>query len=70
LVVYLTIKGILEKLPPEKFMQVHKSYLVNKDKINTIEGNMLYLGNTKINIGSSYNDVVMSFLLKNKLIKR
>jgi DNA-binding LytR/AlgR family response regulator len=38
LVVYLTIKGILEKLPPGNFMQVHKSYVVNTGKIKTIEG--------------------------------
>jgi DNA-binding LytR/AlgR family response regulator len=70
LVVYLTIKGILEKLPPGNFMQVHKSYVVNTDKIKTIEGNMLHLGDTKITIGSSYVDDVMKRVLNNRFIKR
>ncbi|HEY4194755.1 MAG TPA: LytTR family DNA-binding domain-containing protein [Mucilaginibacter sp.] len=70
LVVYLTIKGILEKLPPEKFMQVHKSYIVNIDSVKTIEGNMLHVGGTKITIGQSYLDEVMNRLLKDKFIKR
>jgi len=70
LVVYLTIKGILGKLPEEQFLQVHKSYIVNTEKINTIEGNMLHLGNTKITMGLNYTDSVMERILKHRFIKR
>ena len=70
LVVYLTIKGILERLPPERFLQVHKSYIVNIDSVKTIEGNMLHLGTTKITIGLSFLDEVMNRLLKDRFIKR
>lgn len=70
LIVYLTIKGILEKLPVDKFIQVHKSYIVNAGKINTIEGNMLHLGNTKITMGLSFADQAMERILKNNFIKR
>ncbi len=70
LVVYLTIKGIQEKLPEEIFLQVHKSYIVNMNRINTIEGNMLNLGTTKISIGLSFYDQVMDRILKGKFFKR
>jgi len=70
LIVYLTIKGILEKLPTDKFIQVHKSYIVNTDHVSTIEGNMLHVGNAKVTIGSSYNDEVMKCVLKDRFIKR
>jgi DNA-binding LytR/AlgR family response regulator len=70
LVVYLTIKGILERLPPERFLQVHKSYIVNIDSVKTIEGNMLHLGTAKITIGLSFLDEVMNRLLKDRFIKR
>lgn len=70
LVVYLTIKGILKKLPTDKFMQVHKSYIVNQKKINTIEGNMLHLGNHKIAMGLSFTEEVMARVLKDRFIKR
>jgi len=70
LVVYLTIKGIQEKLPADRFLQVHKSYIINMDKISNIEGNMLNLGNIKISIGSSFADIVMKQVLKDKFIKR
>lgn len=70
LIAYLTIKGILEKLPPEKFMQVHKSYIVNTSRINTIEGNILHIGANKITVSANYVDEVMKRILKDKFIKR
>jgi DNA-binding LytR/AlgR family response regulator len=70
LVVYLTIKGILEKLPVNKFVQVHKSYVVNVEHFKTIEGNMLHVGDNKITVSLSYNDDVMKRVLKDKFIKR
>ncbi|UOE51661.1 LytTR family DNA-binding domain-containing protein [Mucilaginibacter sp. SMC90] len=70
LVVYLTIKGLQDKLPAEKFIQVHKSYVVNTGMINNIEGNMLNLNGTKISIGLSFYDDVMDKVLKGRLFKR
>ena len=70
LVVYLTIKGVLEKLPADQFMQVHKSYIVNEKMINTIEGNILHIGNHKITMGLSFAEEVMARVLKDRFIKR
>jgi DNA-binding LytR/AlgR family response regulator len=70
MIVYLTIKGILEKLPADKFLQVHKSFIVNTGHVKTIEGNMLHVGSTKITIGSNYNEAVMKQVLKDRFIKR
>jgi DNA-binding LytR/AlgR family response regulator len=70
LIAYLTIKGILEKLPPAQFMQVHKSYIVNTSRVDSIEGNMLCLGDVKISMGLSYIEAVMGNLLKGRFFKR
>src|ERR1700748_640745 len=70
MVVYLTIKGILEKLPPDTFVQVHKSAVVNRDKIASIEGNMICIGDEKITIGASYNEAVMKRILGDRFLKR
>ncbi|MDN3581585.1 LytR/AlgR family response regulator transcription factor [Mucilaginibacter flavus] len=70
LVVYLTIKGIQEKLPADNFLQVHKSYIVNTKMINSIEGNMLNLGSAKITMGTSFYDEVMDKILKGRYFKR
>ncbi|WP_121809885.1 LytR/AlgR family response regulator transcription factor [Mucilaginibacter kameinonensis] len=70
LIVYLTIKGLQEKLPVDKFIKVHKSYIVNTTMISNIEGNMLNLNGTKITVGQSFYDEVMDKVLKGRLFKR
>jgi DNA-binding LytR/AlgR family response regulator len=70
LVVYLTIKGIQEKLPADKFLQVHKSYIVNLDKINNIEGSLLDMGPAKISVGQSFYDDALKRILGGKFFKR
>ena len=70
LIVYLTMKGIQEKLPADKFLQVHKSYLINTSKVTTIDGRMINLGDINISIGLSFYDEVMEKLLKGKYFKR
>jgi len=70
LVVYLTIKGILEKLPSNNFVQVHKSVVVNIDKISSIDGNMLYIGDHKVAIGANFSDEAMKKILGDRFLKR
>jgi DNA-binding LytR/AlgR family response regulator len=69
-IVYLTIKGILESLPTRKFVQVHKSHIVNLAFISSIEGNMLHLGKNTVTIGNSFYEQVMESVLKGKFVKR
>ena len=70
LISYLTVKGLMESLPADQFIQVHKSYVINIDKIKTIDGNTIYLGNVSITIGQSFRDEVMRRILKDKFLKR
>jgi DNA-binding LytR/AlgR family response regulator len=48
LVVHQTLKSILETLPEEEFMRIHKSYLVNLIHIEFIEGNQVKVGDHNI----------------------
>lgn len=48
LVVHQTLKSILESLPEEEFMRIHKSYLVNLTHIEFIEGNQVKVGEHSI----------------------
>jgi len=70
MIVYLTIKGIIEKLPAEKFLKVHKSYIVNLGKIKNIVENEINLGNSKVIISQNLYDGVMKEILKDKMLKR
>ncbi len=70
MMVYLTIKGIMENLPPELFIKVHKSFIVNIQKINSIEGNIIHIEKAEIPISQSNQDEVMKKILKDKMLKR
>lgn len=43
-----TLKAIEEKLPAILFMRVHKSYIVNLDKIESIRSHQIYIGRFEI----------------------
>lgn len=45
-----------EKLQSFKFIQVHRSYIINIDKIKKIYGNQVFIGDKAIPIGKTYKD--------------
>lgn len=70
MIVYMTIKSMLEQLPADKFLKVQKSYIVNLEAVKSIEGNVLSVGNQRITIGQGYREEVLSKVLKNRMFKR
>jgi len=70
MIVYLTVKSIAEQLPADKFLKIHKSYIVNTSKIKNIEGNEINLGSAKVTISQSLQDSVMKEILKGKMLRR
>lgn len=67
---YLTFKSVEEYLPPEKFIKVHKSFIVAVSNIDTIEGNDIRIGQHHIPISRNQKEEVMERLLKNRFLKR
>ncbi len=70
LIVYLTIKGIAEQLPEHIFLKIHKSTIVNINKIKNIQGNEIDLGKSKVTISQGQYEKVMKEILKGRMIKR
>jgi DNA-binding LytR/AlgR family response regulator len=62
-----SIKSLEQKLPEEKFMRVHRSYIVNLDKIETIERSRIVFGKVYIPVSDQYKDKFQEFLDKNFL---
>lgn len=54
-----SLKELEEKLPANKFMRIHKSYIVSIRNIELIEKNLLYIAGKKLPIGGSYKDGVL-----------
>lgn len=69
-ITYSSLKSLLEFLPDNLFIQVHRSYIVQTSKVQAIEGNMLIIGTHKIPIARNLRDEVLNALLKDKLISR
>lgn len=62
-----SIKSLEQKLPGEKFMRVHRSYIVNLNRIETIERSRIIFGKTFIPVSDQYKDKFQEFLDKNFL---
>jgi DNA-binding LytR/AlgR family response regulator len=69
-ITYLTFKSVEEYLPADKFIRVHKSYIVAASKIDSIEGNDIRIGQLHIPISRNQKEGVMEQLLKNRFLKR
>lgn len=60
----MSLKKLAEVLPEDQFMRIHKSYIIDIQKVKVLEGNMVHLGDKKIPIGASYREVVMEKVFK------
>ncbi len=57
-----SLKKLEQGLPADKFMRVHKSYIVAKGKVAALEGNQIHIGKMKLPIGTSYREQVLKEL--------
>jgi two-component system LytT family response regulator len=64
----LSMKTLEKKLPAQQFMRVHRSYIVNVNRINIIERNRIVFDkDTYIPIGEQYKEAFLQFVNKNFL---
>ncbi len=62
----LSMKALEEKLPSEKFMRVHRSYIVNLDKITTVERfRIVFDDKVRIPVSENYKEKFQEFIGKN-----
>jgi len=57
-----TLKGIEEKLPQQGFMRIHKSYIVNLTKIESIRNREIKIGDVEIPVGEGNVDELLKAL--------
>ena len=54
LITYKTLKEMKNALPNSVFVQVHKSFIINKNKVDYIEGNLAIINTNKVPLGLTY----------------
>ncbi|MDD4116333.1 MAG: LytTR family DNA-binding domain-containing protein [Massilibacteroides sp.] len=63
----ITLKTMEEILPESRFIRVHRSFIVQAEKIKVIERNRIVFGKEYIPISDSYKQAFMDFLNKHAL---
>lgn len=66
-----TMKSLEEKLPSGIFKRIHRSYIVNMNKINAVVGNMVEVKEKNqakhLPVGKNYRDELLTIINKNRL---
>lgn len=57
-----SLKKLEEDLPEDVFMRIHKSFIVNVNAVNALEGNMVHVADKELPIGFSYKEEVLKRL--------
>lgn len=55
-ILHVTLKSVEGKLPANKFIRVHRSYIVHIDNIRTIEDTTIFINEMPIPIGAIYKE--------------
>ena len=58
----MSLKSLVEKLPAEMFMQVHRSYVVNLNAVQMVERSRIVFGKRYVPISDSYKESFNRFL--------
>ena len=60
LVIRMSMKTIEEKLPPAKFLRIHKSYIISIARITSIRKNAVFLGSIEVVVSDNYKEALMA----------
>ncbi len=69
-ITYLTFKSLEEYLPADKFLKIHKSFIVAVSKVDSLEAGHVNVLNQSLPVSRSIKTVVMEKLMQNRFLKR
>lgn len=62
LMVHGKLKDFMDQLPENKFIRIHKSYVVSLEKVIYVEGNQVKIGDQKLPVSLSFKDAFIAKL--------
>ena len=63
----LSIKSVEEKLPSNKFVRIHRSFIIAPDKIQEIERNTILINDQRLTVGTNYREVFKEIIDKSRV---
>ncbi|MET0636585.1 MAG: LytTR family DNA-binding domain-containing protein [Chitinophagaceae bacterium] len=66
----LTLKQLENKLPAELFIRAHKSFIVAKNKVSSLEPQEIRIGDYRIPVGRLFRDAVLRQIVDDKLWRK
>lgn len=70
LICYVTLTAMVEKLPSDRFMKVHRSFVVALDKVTGVGGNSLKISDLVIPISRNLRKELLGNIAGRSLLKR
>jgi len=64
LITHMNLKTIHELLPQKRFLRVNRSYIINKERVDSFSNNDVFIGNYEIAISNFYRDTFFEELTK------
>jgi DNA-binding LytR/AlgR family response regulator len=68
--VLMPLSNIESQLPPEKFMRVHRSYLINMFNITSVERDTVNIKENSIPLSEQYKEKLIETMIENRLLKK
>ncbi|NDV56530.1 LytTR family DNA-binding domain-containing protein [Bacteroides sp. 519] len=66
LITRMNVKNIHDLLPKNIFLRINRSYIVNRNHIDSFDNNDVFIKKHEIAIGNSYRDAFFGELMKNR----
>ncbi|HMH24648.1 MAG TPA: LytTR family DNA-binding domain-containing protein [Puia sp.] len=55
-----TLSSMHERLPADTFIRIHRSFIVNREKVNAVKGNKIHLPEYELPVGKLYKNALSS----------
>jgi two-component system, LytTR family, response regulator LytT len=59
-----SLKSMEDMLPQDRFMRIHRSFIINLEHIVSVSRNVVRIGNTHITVSENYKDPFLQFINK------
>jgi DNA-binding LytR/AlgR family response regulator len=58
----MSFSTFVDQLPVDRFIRVHRSFIINRDMINHIQGNRVFIQQTEIPIAGNYKEAFLKII--------